>query len=267
MALKLSDILNGIPDFSAESQDTIKTFIAKTDMIHTLAHNQEEIVLTVIRAKLSTANKLGDISTLKWNKIKSCLREKYRTTISFETAQERLLSISQGQTESLESYSNRVINLLDTLNLTTMNDNLEIQAANRGMNECLAIRKYKQNIADERIRIMTLAAKHETLAEAIQHANLKLEQLNASNFENEFEKKETESDTDDQDGDEDEETSGETSNDEESSDTGNIMNKNDEPETPKIEDDKPCTYCKKTNHQSRQCFFRPKLSNNEGKTE
>lgn len=67
MALTLSDILNGIPDFSSKSQDDIKQFLAKASMIHTLAPTQTATVLTVIGAKLSTANKLGDISNSSWN--------------------------------------------------------------------------------------------------------------------------------------------------------------------------------------------------------
>lgn len=194
MTLSLSDILNGIPDFSSKNHDEIKNFIAKADMIHTLATGQTETVLTVIRAKLVTANKLGDISASSWPQIKTSIQTKYRTTVSFEVAQERLLAIKQGPKESLDDYSNRAKQLLEALNSTTTDENAAIQSSNRVMNESLAIRKFEQNIFDEKIRLLALSSEHTSLPDAIAHACEKREQINSSNVTKEMVKTESNAD-------------------------------------------------------------------------
>lgn len=232
--LSLSDILNGIPDFSSKSQDDIKQFIAKAGMIHSLAPTQSDTILTVIRAKLATANKLGDISNSPWNDIKASINNKYRATLSFETAQERLLAIKQGPKESLDDYANRTKNLLDALNASTNNDNNAVQCANRTMNESLAIRKFKQNIFEEKIRLMALSAEHTSLAEAIAHSVEKKEQLNSSNVvkidiqpDNKTESKQEN------------------------------KNQNRGKRYNKFATKKPpCIHCKKTNHLADECFFK-----------
>lgn len=234
--LSLSDILNGIPDFSSKSHDEIKQFIAKADMIHSLAAAQEQTVLMVIRAKLATANKLGNISTANWTVIKNTIREKYKASMSFETAQERLLSIKQGTKESLDDYANRIKHLLDALNSASSSSNPEVLEANRSMNEGLAVRKFKQNIFDEKIRIMALSTDHSSLSEAIAHASEKKEQLFSSNIARETHKAENKS---------------EHSN----------KNSNNNKNTKNFDNNKKrdrCAHCKKSNHTTDNCFFKPK---------
>lgn len=183
MALSMSDILNGVKDFSAKTQGDIKQFIANADMIMTLAGNDQRlIVLTVIKTRLTAAGKLDDISDLQWTDIKERIKTKYKSDISFETAQERLLSIAQGPKEALDAYASRVKSLLDALNSASADKNAAVQTARAAMNEDLAIRKFKQNIYDERIRIMALSMEHSSLYNAVTHATQKLEQLNSFNI-------------------------------------------------------------------------------------
>lgn len=193
MALTPGDILNGIPDFDSKNQTEVNKFIATVDMMNTLAPAQANIILTVARAKLITANKLGNISDKTWAQIKVEINEKYKLLIPFEVAQEKIISIKQNPKESLDTYANRVKSLLDALNGATTNDNNDVQASNRVMNENLAIRKFKQNILDREIRVMAVATEHTSLVEAISHALAKSEQLGASNVahQSQLEKKET----------------------------------------------------------------------------
>lgn len=130
--ITLDAILSGITEFSNESQDHVKQFIANADMIHTLATSQTATVLTVIRARLVNASRMGDISALSWDDIKKDLKKKYiRADISFETAQERLLSIKQNPKEDLEAYSGRIRKLLRILNTSTIDENAAVQSAQK----------------------------------------------------------------------------------------------------------------------------------------
>lgn len=255
MALPLSDILNGIPDFSGRNYDEIKQFIAKADLIHKLASTQEETVLHVIRTKLVTANKLGNISGSTWTQIKKMITEKYRVSMSFETAQERLLSIKQAPKESLDEYANRIKILLDALNSASSNSNADVQAASQEMNESLAVRKFKQNIFDEKIRIMALSTDHTSLTEAIAHATEKKEQLQSSNVSREMQKNENKN-----------EQNGKNGN----GNGGNNNNGNNKKNGWKKREQ--CAHCKKTNHASDRCYFRPRdesasSGKNDNKTE
>lgn len=246
MALPLSDILNGIPDFSCKNHDEVKQFIAKAELIHSLATTQNDTVLSVIRTKLVTANKLGDISTSTWPNIKKMINEKYRISMSFETAQERLLSIKQGQKESLDDYANRTKILLDALNSASSNEDANVQAANRSNNESLAIRKFKQNVFDEKIRMLALSTNHSSLSDAIAHATEKKEQLQSSNIQREMQKNENKN-----------EQNGRNSS------NGNNGNKNNGGKKRE-----KCVHCKKTNHVSDRCFFKPKdESSSSGKSD
>lgn len=253
MALTASDILNGIKEFSHSSQDEIRQFIANVDMIHTLATAQRDTVLTVVRARLANAYKLGDISASTWAEIKASILEKYRSQVSFETAQEKLLAIRQGQKETLETYADRVKKLLDSLNSATTNANADVQASNRSMNESLAIRKFKQNILDEKIRLMALSAEHETLYAAISHASQKREQLNSSNIVREKEP--------------DKKQNTQNSNNGNANNGAPKQNKNQKNQN-KFD---PCTYCGKQTHSSDRCFSKdkqqPMLKNDGNKNE
>lgn len=242
MALSVGDILSGIPDFDPKSNDSIKKFVSQVDLMHTLSPNSGEIILPIARAKLVTANKLSSVTDRTWAQIKADIQEKYRTQVSYEVAQEKLISVQQGPKESHDAYANRVRALLDSLNGATINDNADIQNANRKMNENLAIRKFKQNIFDRELRTMALSAEHTSLADAISHAATKYEQLRASNVDkrendkNEHERKEPENDKQNK-------TTYKKNN-----NFKYNKNKNGAHQ---------CIHCKKTNHQSDQCIFRP----------
>lgn len=240
MALSVSDILNGIKEFSSQNQDEIRQFIANVDMIHSLAINQRDAVMAVVRARLTNAHKLGDISEKQWAEIKPLILEKYRTQVSFETAQERLLSIRQGPKETIETYADRVKKLLDTLNGATTSTQAAVQAANRAMNESLAVRKFKQNIFDEKIRIMALSAEHTSLYEAVSHAAQKREQLNSSNIVV---------------GKEPNGRPAKTNNNNTNGNKNNNNNGNNNGPNKKRE---PCSHCNKNNHSSDRCFLKDK---------
>lgn len=184
MPLSLEAILSGITDFSSQSQPQVVQFLANADMVHTLAPGQADVVLTVIRARLATATALGDISNKTWAEIKRAVTERYiRADIPFETAQERLLSIKQSPKEDIEAYASRTKKLLDILNASTINAIAAIQEAQRAMNESLAVRKFKQNIFGEKVRLMAMNIEHSRLADAIAHAYQKTEELKSSNIE------------------------------------------------------------------------------------
>lgn len=142
MPVSIEAILAGITEFSSQSQPQITQFIANADMMLKLAHDQTDIVLTVIKTRLATALALGDISDKTWVQIKTLRRERYiRSDVPFETAQEKLLAIRQGAREDVEAYASRTKKLLDILNVCTINENAAIQEAQRAMNESLVVRK------------------------------------------------------------------------------------------------------------------------------
>lgn len=249
MALSPGDILKGIPDFDSKSQDNVKKFIAQVDLMNLLAPNSGETILAIVRAKLVTANKLSSISDKTWAQIKADIESKYRMQMSYEVAQEKLLSVQQGPKESHDAYAKRVRDLLDALNAATINNNADIQKANRDLNEGLAVRKFKQNIYDRELRTMAITAEHTTLADAIAHTSIKFEQLQASNInKKEQEKKETEKKESDA------EKSSKNSNEQSifkpNKNKYKYQNKNKN-------DTAQCAHCKKSNHPSDQCFFRP----------
>lgn len=247
MALSVSDILNGIPDFDPKSQESIKKFIAQVDLMNTLSTDNAPTILQIAKARLVTANKLSSVTNKTWAQIKADINEKYRTQISFEVAQEKLLSVQQGPKESHDAYANRLRSLLDSLNSATINDNAEIQNANRNMNENLAIRKFKQNIFDRELRTIAISAEHTTLADAIAHATTKHEQLRSSNVDKkENDKKESEK------------KEPENEKNKNFNKQHNFKNnKNGQSYNRNKNNADQCTHCKKTNHQSDQCIFRP----------
>lgn len=193
MALTLSNILAGIPQFSEKSQGDIEHFIANADLIYGLCtQDQRNICLRVIRTRLVNAEKLGDIKQITWEEMKTKITDKYRVSIPYDTAQERLMNIKQKSKETLDAYAKRIHDLLEILNASTTHSNVETQAACRKMNEQLAVRKFKQNIYDETIRLIALASDHSSLFDAVAHAQQKLEQLQTSNVSNNAKVKESE---------------------------------------------------------------------------
>lgn len=181
MALSLSDILHGIPDFSSKNQDDINKFIAQGDLLIKLSPTQSENILAVIRTKLVTAHKIGNVDESTWDQIKEKIRDKYKAAVPYETAQERLLTIKQHANETLDAYAERVRKLLGYLNAASTNTNSAVQDAQWALNEDLAVRKFKQNIFDEKIRMLALGMEHKTLTDAIAHAVQKYELFKSSN--------------------------------------------------------------------------------------
>lgn len=231
MALSLSDILSGIPEFSSKSQGDINRFVENADMMYDLcAEAQKPNCLRIIKTRLVNAQKLGSLTDKTWPEIKVKINEKYRIAMPFETAQERLLTINQTDKETLEAYANRVKTLLDALNAATLDGSDETKAACRKMNENLAIRKFKQNIFDEKIRLMALSSDHTTLFDAIAHATQKQEQLESSNvIKEKIQPK--------------------------------IPEKNDRQKQKKKENGKQspkCEYCNKRGHSADQCYQKNK---------
>lgn len=74
MPLSLEEILTGVIEFSGQSQPQITQFIANVDMMITLATDQTDTVLTVIRTRLANASALGDISNKTWPEIRQAIQ-------------------------------------------------------------------------------------------------------------------------------------------------------------------------------------------------
>lgn len=234
MALTLSDVMRGIPKF-LETDDGIQQFIAESELMYDLSEGTvKTTALRIIKTRLATAHKLGDIGNDTWLQIKTKLREKYRNTMTYETAQERLLAIRQGPKESLETYSDRVKKLLDSLNIASVNEDPNVQSATRAMNEELAVRKFKQNIFDEKVRTMALSTDHRSLFEAIAHATQKQEQMQSSNIVKDQKTEQKEANK---------------------SQNNNGGYNNKKPQNFKKA---VCLHCKKPGHSPDRCFFKPK---------
>lgn len=254
MALSLAAIMKGIPKF-IETYDGIQQFVADSDLICELVDPaQEQTTLRIIKTRLTTAHKLGDISNDSWAQIKVKLREKYRMTMTYETAQERLLAIRQGQKESIDAYAERVKKLLDALNIATLNDDANIQGAARIMNEEMAVRKFKQNIFDQTTRTMALSVTHTSLYEAIAHATEKQEQMQLSNI---VKDQTNEQKANNKNNNSNNNNNNNNNNKNNNSNRNNGNNKNNDNKKPQ------CMHCKKNNHSSDRCFFRPKTHGNE----
>lgn len=246
MALTPGDILKGIPDFDPKSQDNVKKFMAQVDLMYLLAPNSNDTILAITRAKLVNANKLGTVTDKTWAQIKQEIKNKYRTIMTFEAAQEKLLSLQQGEKEAHDAYANRVRSLLDSINTVTTDNNADIQASNRAMNEKLAVEKFKQNIFDPQLRAMALSVDHDSLSDAIAHASSKYEQLIGSNF-NKKEQPKATPEKKEQESEKQNKNTPKKSNWKNYKNENNNKNKNNAA---------ACVHCKKNNHQSDQCYFR-----------
>lgn len=182
MALNISTVLAGIGNFSSKSQEEIKQFIANCDLYYDLAGDDlKPIVLKVIRTRLVSTPKLGNIEQSTWTEIKNRIISAFKPELSFEAAQEKLLQIQQNSNETIDKYGDRIKKLLDAMNTASFNDNVDVQIAQFAANEKLAIRKFKQNLFDQNLRVMSLAISHTSLYDAITFAIEKREELNTSN--------------------------------------------------------------------------------------
>lgn len=184
MALNLNAIVSGIERFSSKSQEDIESFIASVELYNDLCDENEALKLTVlktVRSRLKTVTKLGNVQTLSLLGIITRIREKFKLTMSFDAAQEKLLSIQQGLKESIDAFGERTKKLLDVMNSVSTNENVEVQNAQAKMNEKLAVRKFKQNLYDRNVRMMALAVTHDDLYDAISFATEKFEEMRLSN--------------------------------------------------------------------------------------
>lgn len=260
MPLTLSDILGGIPDFSSKSQDDINKFISQGDLLNKLAPAQATEILEVIRTKLVNAHKLGNISEQSWTDIKAKIREKYKVTMSYETAQERLLSIKQTANETLDAYADRVRKLLAALNAASTNANAGVQEAQWQMNEQLATRKFKQNICDEKIRLLALGADHTTLTDAIAHAVQKQEQIKSSNVTKDENKQASQN--------QNRNSNNNSNNNKNGSGKYNKKNGNGKGNWKKTWINyPPCDHCQLTNHASDKCRHKDKKNDSEAQND
>lgn len=191
MALNISAVLRGIEKFSSETPEEVKQFVANCDLYYDLADEVlKPTVLRVIRTRLIAVPKLGKLDTLTWDQIKAKINKAFKPEMSFDSAQEKLLAIKQNSHETIEKYGERLKKLLDAMNLVSTSDNADVQEAQCKANEKLAVRKFKQNLLDKNLRVISLAVNHENLFEAITFADEKREELNTSNVKsNETDKK------------------------------------------------------------------------------
>lgn len=184
MALTIPAILSGVEKFTSKSREQIESFIASAILYNELASEDRDlkaVVLKTVRSRLAAVTKLGNVKNLTFDQIIARIREKFQIDISFDAAQEKLISIQQGKNESIDDYGERIKKLVDIMNAACMNDNEAVQNAQVDMNEKLAIRKFKQNLQDKNLRLLTLSSTHNNLFEAISFAVEKHGEINTTN--------------------------------------------------------------------------------------
>lgn len=95
-----------------------------------------------------------------------------RAPDTYEFAQEELSTIRQRKNESMEEYGKRIRKGLEKLNLATksLTESDTALVPLRKANEVHAIRKFEQNMFDEKIKLMIGAANFQSLREAIKFA-------------------------------------------------------------------------------------------------
>lgn len=184
MALSVNTILSGIDKFSSKNQENVEEFISSVELYTALAGNNQEMVSTilmVVKSRLKSVTKLGNVQNLNLNQIKERLREKFKINITFDTAQEQLICIKQMANETIDSYGERVKKLLDIMNSYCTDEEEAVQNAQTIMNERLAIRKFKQNLYDTGARIVAIAANHTNLYDAISFVVEKFGEISSPN--------------------------------------------------------------------------------------
>lgn len=234
MALSIPNILEGIKEFSSKTNEDVKQFIANGDLYTQLASDDlKPTVLLTIKTRLVSVSKLGDVSGLTWTQIKARIHEKFKTGMSFEAAQEKLIMICQKPNESIEAYGGRVRTLLETLN-NTLERNEAFESCQK-MNESLAIRKFKQNLINEKLRMMALSIDHASLYQAMTFVIEKEDLIKTSNA-----------------------TSIANPN-----ATSNSKSENKQEQQGERRVKKFCNYCKKFNHTIEECRKREYKNNND----
>lgn len=228
--LSVHSIVRGIDKFNSTSREEVESFISNVELFNDLCGTSEElklIVLKTVKSRLKAITILGNVQSLSLVQIITRIREKFKLSMTFDAAQEKLLAIQQGPRESIDSYSERVKKLLDIMNTESTDTNDDIQNAKAKMNENLAIRKFKQNLFESNVRMMALSITHTDLYEAVSFANEKSEEMRMSNFRQEHPKT-------------------------------NAMGNQPKADTAERRDKLFCHICKRKNHMTKDCFSKKK---------
>lgn len=239
MSLSVNTIVQGVEKFNSQTQENVSAFIANIELYHDLCNGDvplQTVVLKTVRSRLSAVTKLGNVQALSLEQIKARIKEKFKLTISFDAAQEKLLSIRQESKESIDAFGERTKTLLDQMNSVSANDNADVQNAQITANEALAIRKFKQNLYNENIRMMSLSIAHTDLYQAIAFATEKFEEMRLSNVRQEQPKAQANNNNQ-------KKASGDDKQ------SGSKMF---------------CHLCKKKNHFTRDCFLKKKNQQSSG---
>lgn len=246
MALSINTILRGIEKFSSKTQEEVECFIASVELYNELAGddaNLKATVVKVVKSRLKAITSLGNVQNLTLVQIIERIRDKFKLNMTFETAQEKLLTIRQNSNEKIDAYGDRVKQLLDIMNVHCSTEgSVEVQNAKTEMNENLAIKKFKQNLSNPNARVVAIAKDHTNLYEAISFVIEKFEALSATN-----------------------------SNNSNNSNTSN-GNKNKNPSEKQQKHKAWCHICKKNNHFTRDCYSKnktrePKQTNDKQQNE
>lgn len=229
--LSVHSIVRGIDRFNSKNREEVESFIANVELFDELSGTNADlklIVLKTVKSRLKAITILGNVQSLTLEQIIVRIREKFKLSMTFDAAQEKLLSIQQTPKESIDSYSERVKKLLDIMNTESTDTNVDIQNAKAVMNEKLAIRKFKQNLFDANVRMMALSVTHTDLYEAVSFANEKWEEMRMSNFRQEHPK------------------------------THVVNNQQKFDANDKKEKNPFCHICKRKNHFTKDCFSKKK---------
>lgn len=152
-----TDLIHAIPQFNGD-QNEIESFISTCDLYGgMLEENQQTLFVPIVISKIKgeALLKLQPINELKtWDDIKKRLEQRLRKPISFDLAQEKINTLRQGRDETIESYGKRFKLALLTLNNASrvLTDNENALNIIRKTNEKLAIRKFQQNMSNEKIK-------------------------------------------------------------------------------------------------------------------
>lgn len=168
----VKDLVSAIPTYNGDERQ-LETFINICSKYYSLIEvDQKPQFVTIVQTKI-TGEALADLQPIddlkNWPDIKAKLEEKVRTPDTYEFAQEELSTIRQKKGESMEEYGKRIRKGLEKLNLATKSLTQEEAAMIplRKANEIHAIRKFEQNMFDEKIKLMIGAANFNSLRDAI----------------------------------------------------------------------------------------------------
>lgn len=173
MALTLSDIVRfDIPFFKGDPKE-LNGFINACDMFMGITpQNLQDNLLAIIKAKI-TGDALSKLQPIEdhttWALLKTALKTKIKTQITYEYAHENLITMSQKPNETIETYGDRVRKGLSKLNeasRTVSTVQAEITGY-RKTHEKLAISRFTQNIRDQNLRTLVEAASKTTLEDTI----------------------------------------------------------------------------------------------------